>query len=171
MPNSALSRAATRAWGTPSTAKAADRERGDVEGRAEQADAGRSRARPGRRRRASSSSWSAIGVPADGRELVDGGVERDGADHVRRAGLLPLGRLGPDHLVEVDEVDRPAAGEERVAVGEGAPGPDEHAGAERGVHLVAAPGQEVGGGGHRAVGGELGGVDEHRDARGRGRRR
>ena len=38
------------------------------------------------------------------------------ADHVGRAGLLALGRIGPDHLVEVDQVDRAAAGEERVAV-------------------------------------------------------
>ena len=68
-----------------------------------------------------------------------------------------------DDLVEVDEVDGAAAGQERVALGEGRPGADEHAGPEGGVHLVAAPGDEVGVGRQRAVGGELGGVDEHGD--------
>ena len=55
-------------------------------------------------------------------ELVDGRVQRHGADHVRRARLLPVGRVGPHHLVEVDQVDGAAAGEERVAVGERRPG-------------------------------------------------
>ena len=56
-------------------------------------------------------------VPADARELVDRGVQRDRAEHVGRAGLLPFGRIAPHDLVEIDEVDRAAAREERVAVG------------------------------------------------------
>ena len=90
-------------------------------------------------------------------------MERDGADHVRGAGFLPFGGLGPDDLVEVDQVDRPAAGQERVPVGEGAPGADEDAGPEGRIHLVPAPRQVVRGGGHRAVGRQLGGVDQDRD--------
>ena len=101
-------------------------------------------------------------------ELVDGGVEGDGADDVGGAGLLPIGRVGPDHLVEVDQVDGAAAGQERVALGERVPWADQHAAAEGGVHLVAAPRQEVRPLRQAAVGGELGGVDEHRDAAGVG---
>ena len=41
------------------------------------------------------------------------------ADDVGRAGLLALGRIGPDDLVQVDQVDRAAAGQEGVAVLEG----------------------------------------------------
>ena len=48
-------------------------------------------------------------VPAEALELVQRGAERHGADHVGRPRLLALGRFGPDHFVEVDEVDRPAA--------------------------------------------------------------
>ena len=104
------------------------------------------------------------GVPADARELVDGGVEGHGAEDVGRAGLLSVGRVGPHHLVEVDEVDGAATGQERVAVGERGSRADEHAGAEGRVHLVPAPREEVGVGGQRAVGRELGGVDEDGDA-------
>ena len=75
-------------------------------------------ASPARSRAASSRSWATIASQPIAVELVDGGVERDGADDVGRAGLLALGRVGPDHLVEVDEVDGAAAGEERVALGE-----------------------------------------------------
>ena len=116
MPYSALSRAATSAWGTPSTTNVGDGERGVVERRPEQAHARRSRPGPSRSRRAElRRRASTIGVPADVVQLVDGGVQRDRADDVGRAGLLALGRVGPHHLVEVDEVDRAAAGEERVA--------------------------------------------------------
>ena len=128
-------------------------------------------ARPSRRRRGELVVVGGDRVPADALELVDGRVERDGADDVRRAGLLALGRVGPHDLVEVDQVDGAAAGQERVAVGEGRPGADEHAGAERGVHLVPAPGEVVGGGRQRPVGGELGGVDAAPGRRARGRRR
>ena len=121
-------------------------------------------ARPSCRRAARAVVVGADGRPADPLQLVDGGVEGDGADDVGRAGLLPLGRVGPHDLVEVDEIDGAATGQERVAVGERVPRADEDAGPERGVHLVAAPGHEVGVGGQRPVGGELGGVDEHRDA-------
>ena len=55
------------------------------------------------------------GLPADALQLVHGRAEGDRADDVGRAGLLPLGRLGPDDLVEVDQVDGATAGEEGVA--------------------------------------------------------
>ena len=55
------------------------------------------------------------GVPADPLQLVHGRAEGNGADDVGGAGLLPLGRLGPDDLVEVDQVDGAAAGQEGVA--------------------------------------------------------
>ena len=102
------------------------------------------------------------GGPADAAERLDGGVERHRPDDVGRAGLLPVGRRGPDHLVQVDQVHRPAAGEERVTRLEQGPWPDEGARAERGVQLVAAEDQVVGAERERAVGGELGGVDRYR---------
>ena len=61
----------------------------------------------------------ADGVPADPLQLVHCRAEGDGADDVGGAGLLAFGWLGPDHLVQVDQVDRAAAGEERVAGLEG----------------------------------------------------
>jgi len=54
-------------------------------------------------------------VPADAPELAECARHGECADHVRGAGLLPVRRLGPDHLVEVDEVDRATTGEERLA--------------------------------------------------------
>ena len=65
---------------------------------------------------ARAASWAAMVVPADPLQLVHGRAEGDGADDVGRAGLLALGRVGPDHLVQVDQVDGAAAGEEGVAV-------------------------------------------------------
>ena len=53
-------------------------------------------------------------VPADRAQGVDGGVQCDGADHVGRAGLLAVGGCGPDDLVEADQVDGAAPGEEGV---------------------------------------------------------
>ncbi len=53
-------------------------------------------------------------VPADAVELIHGGAEGDGADHVGRAGLLALGRFGPDDLVQVDQVHGAATGEEGI---------------------------------------------------------
>ena len=55
--------------------------------------------------------------------------ERDRAEDVRRAGLLTLRWRRPDDLVERHELDGPAAGEERVAVGERGARTDERAGA------------------------------------------
>ena len=52
-------------------------------------------------------------VHADASERLAGGGEGDGADHVRRAGLEALGRLGPDDVVERDELDRAAAVQQR----------------------------------------------------------
>ena len=97
-------------------------------------------------------SWAAMAVQPMRPNSSMAASQGDGADDVGRAGLLPLGRIGPDHLVQIDQVDRAAAGQERVALGEGGPGPDQHAGAERGVHLVPAPGHVVGRGGQRPVG-------------------
>ena len=55
-------------------------------------------------------------LPTDPLQLVHGRPEGHRADHVRRTGLLALGRIGPDDLVQVDQVDRAAAGEERIAL-------------------------------------------------------
>ncbi len=131
---------------------------------AEQPDAVDRRAARRGARPAMASSWARMAAQPIARQLVDGGVEGDRAEHVGRARLLALGRVGPHHLVEVDEVDGAAAGQERVAAREGRPRADEHARAEGRVHLVAAPGDEVGLGGQRPVRSELGGVDEHRHA-------
>ena len=51
------------------------------------------------------------------------------------------------------------------------PGPDQRAGAVGGVELVPAEGDEVGLGGRRTVRGQLGRIEQDRDARGRGPRR
>ena len=56
--------------------------------------------------------------PADPAQLVDGGLQSDGAEHVGPAGLLPLGRIGPGHLVEVDQVNGAPTSQERVALRE-----------------------------------------------------
>ena len=92
--------------------------------------------------------------------------EGDGAEQVGRAGLLPVGQVGPHDLVERDGVDRAAA----TMVGraaEAVSAPDERAATERGVQLVRRQRDEVevlgvAVGPHvdRPVRGELGGVDE-----------
>ena len=70
--------------------------------------------RPACRRAQSARSRSAIAsMPM--LERVAGRGEGDGADHVRRAGLEALGRVGPDDVVERDELDRAAAVQQRVA--------------------------------------------------------
>ena len=98
-------------------------------------------------------------------ELVDGACQRDGADHVGRAGLLPLGRVGPDHLVEVDEVDGAAAGQERVALGERRRGARCSTPAPNGAYILCPlQARKSAVAGQRPVGGELGGVDQHRHA-------
>ena len=107
--------------------------------------------------------------PADPLQLIDGRVQGDGTDDVGGAGLLPLGRIGPHDLVEIDEIDGAAASQERIAVGEGVPRADEGAGAEGRVHLVPAPRDVVDGRWDRAMGRELGGIDEHRNPTGAGR--
>ena len=88
--------------------------------------------------------------------------EGDGADDVGRAGLLALGRVGPHDLVEVDEVDGAAAGEERVAVGERVAAGPMSTPAPNGAYILwplQATKSAVAG--QRPVGCELGGVDEH----------
>ena len=96
-------------------------------------------------------------------------MQGDGPDDVGRSGLLAIGRRAPDHLVQADEVDGSSAGEERIAGLEQGPGSDERPGAEGGVELVAAEGQEVRGGRQRAVRGQLGTVHQHRHPPGVGR--
>ena len=76
--------------------------------------------RPSWSRVESAASCSVDGVPADARQLVHGGAEGDGSDHVGRSGLFPIGRVGPDDLVEIDQVDGAAPGQEGVAGGEDA---------------------------------------------------
>ena len=167
MPYSALNRAATSEWCTPSTVNVAI-------GSVGVSRPGPSTVTPGIAARAerscvaSSSSWSFDRPPSDPVELVDGRVERDGTDDVGGAGFFTLGRIGPHDLVEIDEIDGAAASEERVAVGEGAPRSDEGAGAEGRVHLVPAPRDEVDRRRERPMGCELGGIDEHRDRHARG---
>ncbi len=136
-----------------------DRQRLGAEAGAEQANSGDA-CQPASQRLPNTAVMSDDRGPADGPEPLDGRVQRDRADHIGRASFLPLGRVRPHDLVQVDQVHRTAAGQERVAVGEDAPRADEHAGAERGVHLVPAPRQEVSIGGQRAVRGQLGGVDQ-----------
>ena len=150
MPCSALSRAATSAWGTPSTVKVASGQRG-------RRRAGPRRwtpamaASPRRSRWASSSSWSAMASQPMRAEVVDGGVEA----------TAPITLGEPASSRSGGSVHRPRRGRRgrrrRRRRGTGrprrsGPGPDQHAGAERGVHLVAAPGHEVGVGRQRPVG-------------------
>src|SRR5438105_1524849 len=100
--------------------------------------------------------------PTDTRQLVNGGMKSDGAKHVGRTGLLPLWRICPHDLVEVDEVDCSAASQEGIPRAERPPWSDENARPERRIHLVAAPRDEVGVCRQRPVGSELSGIDEHR---------
>src|SRR5712691_2851382 len=93
--------------------------------------------------------------PSDAVEFVDGGVERDRAEHVRRAGFLAFGWVGPDNLVEVDQVDRPASRQEGISVDERTTRTDQRARSERCVHLVPAPRDEVDRRGKWSMGREL----------------
>ena len=160
MPNSALSRAATSEWCTPSTVKVAT-------GNLDCSGAGPSTRTPGIAVEPGPKPACQLAVvtldlrPPDDVELVDRGVQSDGAEHVGGAGLLPLGRIRPDHFVEVDEIDGTTAGQERVTVGERRSRANECAGAERRVHLVAAPGDEVDARRQPAMRCELGCVEEH----------
>ena len=104
------------------------------------------------------------GVPADALELVHRRAEGHRTDHVGRTRLLALGRFGPDHLVEVDQVHRPAAGQERITLGEGAARPDQRTGPEGRVELVPAEGDVVGPRREGAVRGELGRIEQDGDA-------
>ena len=94
---------------------------------------------------------------------VDRSVQRHCPDHVRRTGFLAVGRVGPDNFAKLDEVDRAATGQERVTVGEGLARPDEHSCSEGCIHLVAAPGDEIGLLGEVTVRRELGAVDSYGD--------
>ena len=70
------------------------------------------------------------------------------------------GGVRPDHLVEVDEVDGAAAGQERVARRERRPRADQRARAEGAYSLWPLKATKSAAGGQRPVRGELGGVDE-----------
>ena len=80
-------------------------------------------ARPSRSDRAIRRSWLIRAGQPIAVSVADRGVQGHGADDVRGPGLLPFGRVGPQHLVEVDEVDGTAPGQEWVPLSEGAPGP------------------------------------------------
>ena len=95
---------------------------------------------------------------------VDRCVQRHSAHDVRRAGLFPVWRVGPDDLVELDEVDGATTGEERITFRERPARPDEHARSEGCVHLVAAPSEEIGLVGKGTVRRELSAVDSDRDS-------
>ena len=100
--------------------------------------------------------------PADAlRARRSAACEGDRAEHVGRAGLLALGRVGPHDLVEVDEVDGAAAGEERVAVGRTrARGPMSTPAPNGAYILWPLHATKSAVGGQRSVRRELGGVDE-----------
>ena len=121
-------------------------------------------ARPAWRRPASSSSWARTASQPMPRSVSTAACEGDGPDDVGRPGLLAVGWRRPDHLVQVDEVDGAAAGQERVAGLEEGTGSDQGTAAEGRVELVAAEGQVVGLGGQRPVRRELGRVDQDRHA-------
>ena len=104
------------------------------------------------------------GVPPDPLELVHGRPEGHCAHDVGRAGLLALGWIGPDHLVQVDQVDGATAGEEGIALFEDAPRPNEGTGAERRVELVAAEGDEVGSRRQGSMGRQLRRIEQDGDA-------
>ena len=96
------------------------------------------------------------------------GRERDGTEHVGRAGLLAIREIGPDDVVEGDQVDRAAAGVVGLR-GERDARPDERTRPERRVQLVRRHRDEVEVAGivvrahvDRAVGRQLRGV--HQDA-------
>jgi hypothetical protein len=82
-------------------------------------------------------------------------AEGDGAEDVGEPAASRSGRARPDH------VDGAAAGEERVAVGEGGAPADQRPGA---VGVVAAEGEEIGVGPGRTMRCELRGVEEDRYA-------
>ena len=103
------------------------------------------------------------GIPTESRQLVHGGAEGHRPDHVGGSGLLPIGRVGPDDLVQIDQIDRAAPGQEGVAGGEDAPGPDEGAGAIGGVKLVPAEGHEVRLGGQGPMRGQLRRIEQDGD--------
>ena len=61
--------------------------------------------------------------PANFGENVDCRVQCHSTDNIRRASLLPVGRVVPDDVVEFDEVYRAAACQEGVTLREGGAGP------------------------------------------------
>ena len=56
-------------------------------------------------------SWSATRSRPTASQSLDGRRQRHRAEDVRAAALLPIGQLGPAHVVERDGLDRPAAGD------------------------------------------------------------
>ncbi len=100
-------------------------------------------------------------LPSDASERIDGCMQGHGADHIGRAGFLPIRRSCPDHLVEADQVHRSAPGQEGIADFEEIPWSDQRARPEGGIELVTTEGEEVGGGRQRPVGRQLRGIDYH----------
>ena len=109
------------------------------------------------------------GAGGQGGELVAGLRERDRADDVGRAGLVPGGRRLPDRAVGPHVAHRTSPCEVRRARVEPVATTDQGAGPERCVRLVARERDVVGVGGRErepAVRHQLGAVDGHAGALG-----
>ena len=120
-------------------------------------------ARPPRSRSASARSCAATASIPSAPSARQAAPSATAPTTFGRPGLVALRRVGPDDAVERHELDRAAAVQQRRGVAEPADGPDERAGAERRVELVAREREEVDArGGHvdRPVRRELRGVDE-----------
>ena len=163
IPNSAVSRAATSAWCIPVTVNAVT---ANVSvpwpGPSTRTPSMARRPSSRRRARAASCAWttsqpmrssSTMAVPKATAPITLG----DPAS-------FAVGRLRPDHLVQVDQVDGAATGQEGVTILEGAPRPDQGAGPVGRVELVSTEGDVVGSGWERPVGGQLSRVEQYRDA-------
>ena len=162
MPSSADSRAATRPCGKPSTVKV-------TTGRVSTCGSGPSTCTPGmfaspfRKSRPMRLSWAMIaGQPISARVSI-AACNATAPTTFGEPASSRSGRVGPDDVVELDEVDRAAARQEGVTSREGGARPDEHARPKGRIHLVAAPSDEVGLRGERTVRGKLGAVDSYRD--------
>ena len=149
-----------------------DDERGDGEGG--QVVVGAEEAHPVDRRPTRDAAPRRGGVvgddvrPADGGERVDSGVEGDGADDVGGAGLFPIGRVGHTTSSRSTQVHRRRHRPGTGRLPRRCPGGPMRTPPPKGAYILwplqARKSARVAGGG----GGELGGVDEHRDVAGVG---